>query len=89
MGKISRGVDIQLNDFFEEYDKGNIVEDYLFITHTQNPKMFTYAKEKILEHGVKMKHIYEGNAGCVISTHCGPGTIGILYEVKEYESKKE
>jgi DegV family protein with EDD domain len=89
MGKVSRGVDIQLNDFFEEYDKGNIVEDYLFITHTQNPKMFTYAKEKILEHGVKMKHIYEGNAGCVISTHCGPGTIGILYEVKEYESKKE
>ena len=89
MGKISRGVDIQLNDFFEEYDKGNIVEDYLFITHTKNPKMFTYAKEKILEHGVKMKHIYEGNAGCVISTHCGPGTIGILYEVKEYESKKE
>lgn len=89
MGKISRGMDIQLDDFFKEYDQGNIVEDYMFITHTENPKMYEYAKEKILARGVKMKHIYEGQAGCVISTHCGPGTIGILYEVKEYNEEEK
>lgn len=89
MGKLSRGLDIQLEDFFAEYDKGNIVGDYLFITHTQNYKMYEYALEKIKAHGVEMKHIIEGNAGCVISTHCGPGTIGILYEVKEYHKEEK
>lgn len=87
MGKMSRGMDIQIDDFLAEYDKGNIVDDYLFITHTQNTKMYEYTMERLKKHGVKIKNIYEGQAGCVISSHCGPGTIGILYEVKEY--KKE
>ena len=25
------------------------------------------------------KHIYETNAGCTISCHCGEGTLGVLY----------
>lgn len=87
MGKMSRGMDIQIDDFLAEYDKGNIVDDYLFITHVQNPKMYEYTMKRLKKHGVKIKNIYEGQAGCVISSHCGPGTIGILYEVKEY--KKE
>lgn len=87
VGKMSRGMDIQIDDFLAEYDKGNIVDDYLFITHAQNPKMYEYTMKRLKKHGVKIKNIYEGQAGCVISSHCGPGTIGILYEVKEY--KKE
>lgn len=87
MGKMSRGMDIQIDDFLAEYDKGNIVDDYLFITHAQNPKMYEYTMKRLKKHGVKIKNIYEGQAGCVLSSHCGPGTIGILYEVKEY--KKE
>jgi len=83
MGKMSRGMDIQIDDFLAEYDKGNIVDDYLFITHAQNPKMYEYTMKRLKKHGVKIKNIYEGQAGCVISSHCGPGTIGILYEVKE------
>ena len=89
MGRLSRGLDIQIDDFLAEYDKGNIVSDYLFITHTQNPKMYEYALKRIKDHGVKMNHILMGEAGCVISAHCGPGTIGILYEVKEYTPEKE
>ncbi|NLG31322.1 MAG: DegV family protein [Acholeplasmataceae bacterium] len=85
MGKMSRGMDIQIDDFLEEYNKGNIVDDYLFVTHTQNPKMYEYTMERLKEAGVKVKNTYEGQAGCVISSHCGPGTIGILYEVKEYK----
>ena len=85
MGKISRGMDIQIDDFLAEYDKGNIVDDYLFVTHTQNPKMHEYTMERLKAHGVKIKNIYKAQAGCVISSHCGPGCIGILYEVKEYK----
>ena len=25
------------------------------------------------------EHIYETNAGCTISCHCGEGTLGVLY----------
>lgn len=88
MGKISRGMDIQIDDFLAEYDKGNIVNDYLFVTHTQNEKMHEYTMERLKAHGVKIKNIYKGEAGCVISSHCGPGCIGILYEVKEYKKEK-
>ncbi len=88
MGKMSRGMDIQIDDFLAEYDKGNIVDDYLFVTHTQNEKMHEYTMERLKAHGVKIKNIYKGEAGCVMSSHCGPGCIGILYEVKEYKKEK-
>ena len=32
---------------------------------------------------IDSKHIMITHAGCVISSHCGPGTIGILYILKE------
>ena len=28
---------------------------------------------------VGQDHVYITRAGCVISSHCGPGTIGVLY----------
>lgn len=87
MGRLTKGMDVQLEDFFEEWDKGNIVPDYLFVTHSQSPKVAQYAFERLKEHGVEVKHMYEGKAGCVISSHCGPGTIAIFYEVKEYDPK--
>ena len=40
------------------------------------------AKE-ILEKEFPNINIYTTLAGCVISSHCGRGTIGILYMVKE------
>ena len=83
MGKLSRGMDIQIDEFLQEYDNGNIVPDYVFITHTQSSKMYEYTVQRLEEHGVKIKNLIEGQAGCVISSHCGPGTIGILYEVKD------
>ena len=32
--------------------------------------------------GFEIENLYETSAGCVIGTHCGPRTIGILY-IKE------
>ncbi len=78
-GKMSRALDIMLDDFFREID--NLDLDYVFITHSFANKQAVYMMDKVKEK-VKVKHLIEGQAGCVIGTHCGAGTIGILYIVK-------
>lgn len=78
-GKMSRALDIMLNDFFAEID--NLDLDYVFVTHSLANKQAVYMMDKVKEK-VKIKHLIEGQAGCVIGTHCGAGTIGILYIVK-------
>lgn len=78
-GKMSRALDIMLDDFFREID--NLDLDYVFVTHSFANKQAVYMMDKVKEK-VKVKHLIEGQAGCVIGTHCGAGTIGILYIVK-------
>ncbi len=80
-GKMSRALDIMLNDFFEAFDNNNLDLDYVMITHSLASKHAKYMIEKV-ESKMKINHLIESNAGCVISAHCGAGTIGILYIVK-------
>ncbi len=81
VGKMSRALDIMLEDFLNECDKDNVYLDYVMITHSIADKSCVYMIDKVLER-VKPKHLIESHAGCVISSHCGQGTIGILYIVK-------
>lgn len=70
-----------LLDYLED-DKDNIDEDLLTITHCLADEDAKYLLAKvptIIDH----KNIMETYAGCVISTHCGPRCIGILYILKE------
>jgi DegV family protein with EDD domain len=80
VGKMSRALDIMLDDFFKEGE--NLDLDYVMITHSLANKQAIYMTERIKE-VVSPKHIIESKAGCVISSHCGAGTIGVLYIVKE------
>lgn len=80
VGKMSRALDIMLDDFFKEGE--NLDLDYVMITHSLANKQAIYMTERIKE-VVSPKHIIESKAGCVISSHCGAGTIGVLYLVKE------
>ena len=73
---MTRALDIMLEDFFALGDKIDL--DYVMITHTKSDENATYMIQKVKEK-VKPKHLIVSNAGCVISSHCGPGTIGILY----------
>lgn len=79
IGKMSRALDIMLEDFNKE--KENIDLDYVFITHTLANRQAVYMLD-YLRRRFNIKHLVEGSAGCVISSHCGAGTIGILYIVK-------
>lgn len=81
-GKMSRALDMMLNDLFLELKKDNLDLDYIMITHSLAPKDVSYLKENILS-TFTPRNLIESQAGCVISSHCGKGTIGILYLVKE------
>lgn len=77
-GKMNRAIDGMLDDFFELYENGKLDPEFVFITHSIAPKYLVYIRQKV-EERVKVEHLIESSAGSVISTHCGAGTIGILY----------
>lgn len=59
-----------------EFDTPDL--DKVFITYTTATEgMVNAAKEALVEAG--FKNIYETNAGCTVSSHCGGNTLGILY----------
>ncbi len=78
-GKMRKGIDVMIQDALKDSD--NIDEDFMMITHSQAHSHVNHIREHMEVTGVK--NIYETEAGCVISSHCGAGTIGILYIVKE------
>ena len=59
----------------------NADTDRVFVTHTLQEKDRTIVEEtkKYLESLGIFKEILETRAGGVISSHCGPGTLGILF----------
>lgn len=63
-------------------DLGNIDEDYVMVTHSLAKSDAIYLISKLKEM-LKIDNIIETRASGVISTHCGPRTIGILYITKE------
>ncbi|MBM7453295.1 DegV family protein with EDD domain [Acholeplasma morum] len=81
VGKMTRALDQMLEDYYELFDK--VDKDYVMITHSLADKSAAYMKEHIQNHGKLPKALLETTAGCVISTHCGKGTIGILYILTE------
>lgn len=75
-GKMSRALDMMLDEYLELGKKVDL--DYVMITHSLADKHALYMMD-IVKTKLNPKHLIESHAGCVISSHCGEGTIGILY----------
>lgn len=71
-----KGLKVMLDDIIE--NKDNIHTDCVMVTHTYADEDAAYIKET-LANEIPEAHVEETTAGCVISSHCGKGTIGILY----------
>lgn len=55
---------------------------YLFVTHTPvSDECLRAVNDAVAEHST-FENVYDTNAGCTISCHCGPGTLGILFARK-------
>ncbi len=62
-------------------DSNNFDNEFVFITHTLAFDKVGIIKNLIKD--VEIKNLYDTVAGCVIGSHCGAGTIGILYIMNE------
>ena len=54
---------------------------FAFITHCNADESVDFVKQEVENLNI-FKNLYVTNAGCTISSHCGPGTIGLLYVLK-------
>ena len=54
--------------------------DLLFITHSGSPQDYINLVKKTVKDTIPFKEIHITKASCTISCHCGPNTLGILFE---------
>jgi len=78
-GSSRKSLDWMMDRFEEDVRQGLVREDRVFLTHTGVHEDAVYMAECVREIMPAMKEILETPAGSVIGSHCGPGTIGILY----------
>ena len=65
-------------------DREDIDKHRIFITHTKcNPAVVQQVRAKINELSPGFENIDETIAGCTVTSHCGPGTLGVLYVRKK------
>jgi DegV family protein with EDD domain len=65
-----------IKDFMN--NKNSVNRERIFVTHTESIEDAAKIKAHIEELNI-IKKIYVTNASCVIASHCGPKTIGIIY----------
>ena len=63
-------------------DLKNAVPDRVFITHSGCDREIVEAVRSYLESLGIFDEILETRAGGVVSSHCGPGTLGVLFIAK-------
>ena len=60
-------------------DRDDLVGDILFVTKTPvTDECYAAVMEAVGQYG-KFDTIYETDAGCTVSCHCGPATLGVLF----------
>ena len=79
-GKISKVIKNYVRDL--EKDMKNALSDRVFITHSQCDANVVDEVRQYLESLGIFEEIHETRAGGVISSHCGPGTLGVLFIAK-------
>ena len=70
-----------LADYVKERlaDRDDIRRDVLFVTTTGvAEEEYAAVMAAVAEHG-HFETVYETTAGCTVSCHCGPGTLGVLF----------
>ncbi|MBP5342382.1 DegV family protein [bacterium] len=85
IGNINVAIKTIYTDMMKEIKDCDL--EYMMVTHFCSDSAANYIIA-LLEETTGFKHIYNTNAGSVIGSHCGPGTIGLLYMVKPKKKKE-
>jgi len=60
-------------------DRDDLDHGTLFVTHTPVSEQDLAAVKAAVDEHAQFDNIYWTEAGCTISCHCGPGTLGVLF----------
>jgi len=63
-------------------DREDIRKDRIFITHSYVDDESVQVARETIEKYCEFDEIIESKAGCTVSCHCGPGTLGVLFVTK-------
>lgn len=78
IGGFSKNVLKYVDAIFRQFDTPDFTR--IFVTHTYaDEEVVEAVKQRIREVYPQFKEIYETKAGCTVTSHCGKGTLGILY----------
>lgn len=79
-GSLQKVLGQYVKDKLNQYP--NIKRDHIFITYsTISPEMVALVKEAI-QSVMSFGEIHATSASCTIASHCGPNTLGILFETE-------
>ncbi len=78
-GKMEKALDLMIEDTLTRKDR--IDSNRIFLTHSMAQDSVDYVKA-FLEKELDNPEIIVTETGCVVSSHCGKGTLGILYMEK-------
>jgi len=74
-----KALNIMLSEVDDNLD--NIDKDFIMVTHSKADEDAKFLVSELQKRG--FPNVCETKASCVISTHCGPRTIGILFILKQ------
>ncbi len=77
MGGIERCLKNYINDLAETYHKYD--KTRCFITHSSCEPELVEKVRKQVEETFEFNEVLETTAGCVVTTHCGKNTLGVLF----------
>lgn len=60
-------------------DREDLDRETLFVTHTPVTPECEQAVSEAVDAYARFENIYWTEAGCTVSCHCGPGTLGVLF----------
>lgn len=74
-----------LRDYVRDRLSGrrDVEEDTLFVTYTPVEEKAMHEARAAVREYASFRRVYETTAGCTISCHCGPNTLGVLFIRKE------
>ena len=80
-GSLKKVLPLYVKDKLQEYQ--GICTDKIFITHSGIDQEYIELVKKAIQEEKAFQNIYVTRAICIICCHCGPNTLGILFETNE------
>ena len=77
------GVMVQYAKAMLNQNADKIVKNRCFLTYTKTDAATVEKVKAVVKDSGLFEEIFETMAGCVVTSHCGPGTLGVLFEVSE------